>query len=367
MEIKNYIDQKKELYDLFLEFLETTSEHFIIFDYFTNFIKEKKYEENQEEFKHLLRLISKISNNHHRHHDFNHKIHNALLYFKDKIKQTLSNIEIFEIFKNNKLTLLFLLEKNILVLDESIIYYMIQLDDLYDFNFCHFFYSEIKPFIDEGKVKMDKFEFDLNFLNNYEEKRHIGENDSYVCSLIRQDLIDDFVSYMTQSNLSNNKTIDPSIYETNSFIIKSKLTLIEYAAFYGSIQIFQYLKMNNADLDPFLWICAIHSNDAQMVHLLEVSGVKMDEETFVSCIDESIKCHHNGVCNYISENLVTKNISKSKLDEVFVTSSIKHYNYAFFPNNLDNNSCFYSLCRYDYFILINLFYEMRMNDYEVQI
>ena len=92
----------------------------------------------------------------------------------------------------------------------------------------------------------------------------------------------------------------------------------------------------------------------EIIHLLEENNIKPPSNDYEECLKESIKCHHNGVCNYISENLVTKNISKSKLDEVFVTSSIKHYNYAFFPNNLDNNSCFYSLCRYDYFIIVDI-------------
>ena len=50
---------------------------------------------------------------------------------------------------------------------------------------------------------------------------------------------------------------------------KKKPTLIEYAAFNGSIQIFQYLKMNKVELNEELWSYAIHSGNAQIIHLLE--------------------------------------------------------------------------------------------------
>ena len=70
-----------------------------------------------------------------------------------------------------------------------------------------------------------------------------GENDSYRSSLIRQDLIDDFISHVSRTNISLTSKIEPSIFETNQFLIENKPTLIEYSAFYGSIQICKYLKI----------------------------------------------------------------------------------------------------------------------------
>lgn len=49
-----------------------------------------------------------------------------------------------------------------------------------------------------------------------------------------------------------------SIFEANSYLIEKKTqTLIEYAAFFGSIQIIKYLHFNNVELDPSLWIYVI--------------------------------------------------------------------------------------------------------------
>ena len=51
-------------------------------------------------------------------------------------------------------------------------------------------------------------------------------------------------------------------------------TLIEYSAFYGSIQIFNFLRMNNVELSPSLWLYAIHGNNAELIHLLEENKVE---------------------------------------------------------------------------------------------
>ena len=44
---------------------------------------------------------------------------------------------------------------------------------------------------------------------------------------------------MTQINPKNYQTkIKPSIYETNKYIIQNPPTIIEYAAFFGSLKIY---------------------------------------------------------------------------------------------------------------------------------
>ena len=41
-----------------------------------------------------------------------------------------------------------------------------------------------------------------NINSNFEEKRINGENDSYLCSLIRNDSVENFVCYEHQTNIS---------------------------------------------------------------------------------------------------------------------------------------------------------------------
>ena len=61
--------------------------------------------------------------------------------------------------------------------------------------------------------------------------------------------------------------ISSSFYETNSFLLKKKtISLIEYSAFFGSIQIFQFLVFNNVDLNDDLWFYAIHGKNAEIIY-----------------------------------------------------------------------------------------------------
>ena len=78
----------------------------------------------------------------------------------------------------------------------------------------------------------------------------IGENDNEICKLITKDLIKDFIIYVNKNCYPIKSIIDPSIYET--CFINDKITLLEYAIFFGSIQIFNYLRQNGSKLDHIL-------------------------------------------------------------------------------------------------------------------
>ena len=93
---------------------------------------------------------------------------------------------------------------------------------------------------------------------SFAESRREGENQDYICKLIRTDSVKEFIIYVTKSNLSLTQTvIKPSIFETNRLLTARSLSLIEYAAFYGSIPIFRYLLQNNVEFNSQLWIYAI--------------------------------------------------------------------------------------------------------------
>ena len=127
-------------------------------------------------------------------------------------KQTLSNLELFEIFKSNKLIVLFLLQEQIIKLDEFIILEMLNYQKEIIPKYCYFFILEINEFINKNesfsylKEKISVIEdeiktFDVTSLEDYEEKRLLGENDSNICSLIRNDSIEEFISYVESKNI----------------------------------------------------------------------------------------------------------------------------------------------------------------------
>ena len=63
---------------------------------------------------------------------------------------------------------------------------------------------------------------------------------------------------INKNNFSLKFKIKASIFETNSFLINRTPTMIEYSAFFGSFQIFQYLLTNEVEVDSNLWLYAIH-------------------------------------------------------------------------------------------------------------
>ena len=225
-----------------------------------------------------------------------------------------------------------------------------------------FFYPEIIEFVDEdikNKIEKELLGIDQRFISNFEAKRQIGENDSYICSLIRQDLVQEFIIYVNRYNIPLTSTIIPSIFETNSLLIKRESTsMIEYAAFFGSIQIFKYLQLNNVRLEPSLWIYSIHSKNPELIHLLEENEVKPVDNSFDEVLKESIKCHHNEITDYIIDNLLDKNIEKIYIENKFI-KNIFYYcfcyqNYQYFPKKIDNKFFYFYLCMFDYFELVKI-------------
>lgn len=362
MEIEQYINQKKQYYDNFRRFIENNNDtDEANYLNLVQVVEEQKILENREELKLFLKLILIISNNYHRYSGFFNKIKKILFNIKDNIKQTFSNLEIFNIFYHNKLIILFLCKNHILTIDQSIYDQIIAKKET-DRNFFYYFYPEIKTFLTEEETKIIENKLlkeNPKFFEKFEENRQIGENDSKICQIIRNDSIDEFISYVNETNLPLSSKIKPSIFETNSFLIKNQEpTLIEYAAFFKSAQIFKYLSDNKVELSPSLWLYAIHGHDTELIHLLEENKIDPPDMSYEKCFKESIKCHHNDVANYIMINFLKKedelSINDNNFDDNYISYSFKYQNYLFMPKNFNNKFVFCYLCKYDYLTLVDI-------------
>ena len=51
-------------------------------------------------------------------------------------------------------------------------------------------------------IKEDILSNNVTAFENYEEKRHEGENESHICSLIRNDSVEEFITYINRHNIS---------------------------------------------------------------------------------------------------------------------------------------------------------------------
>ena len=358
-EIQEYIKEKKEIYDNLKKFLESIENTEQDFENLIKIISEQKQEETQAALTKFLQLIANIGNNCHRDESLFKKIFKLIEYYTEQIKQTFSNNEIFNIFGSNKKILLFLFKNKIITIDDTIYNEILFKREPNGNCYSHFFYPEIKNFSNEEKVAIiekELFEKNPNIFDCFEEKREEGENDSFICSLIRKDSVEEFIEYINRKNISVNSELINSIFETNNFLNENENTvLIEYAAFFGSIQIFRYLLQNDAELKPSLWLYAIHSRNPELIHVLEEQKVDLPNDNYEKLFCESIKCHHNEIADYIESNYLTPNNEETRRKQEVLNSIIHFNNYEYFPSDLEDGDEFYYLCRNNFNKLVTLF------------
>ena len=372
MEIQDHLDKLKKLHSIVLDYIDKDDHIEENFENLCNFIKEQKLTKSGSEFKLFLRLISSISDNHYRANNFFEKIERIIIKYKTIIQKFYSKEELCVIFQNNKRLLFFLLNEKMIIFDEFV------LKTIIEKRYSKYFIPEIKKF----DPKNTPFTSDLKDIfrivipKDFDEKRKIGENNNKICEIIRNDLIDEFISYVEQFNYPLNSMIEPSIYETNLLLLSKTPNLIEYAAFFGACQIFNYLFFNGAKIEPSLWIYGVHSDNSMMIHLLEEKQIKPNEGKnkyqyneifpFKESVIESIMCHNNLVAIYILNNYENEKTKKSengnfqnKIEKYIESKSFEYYNFGFFPEKVVNNDIFVYLCLYDYQPLVKTFLSTR--------
>lgn len=359
MSVQDYVSQEKKIYESLLRIIECEpdNEYSDLLCQFYNQIELQKIDQNRDELGELLQAISCVSQNYNRSGNLATKIMKILTHYSEQIKQSFSNFEIFNFFKKDKLLLLSLFEHEIISVDENILKILIKRKEEI------FFYYEVKNLLSEKEENSIKEAIlqRVKSMNEFEEKRKIGENNEYLCELIRTDSIEQFVTFVNQANIPLNSQIEPSIFETNSFLINKKATLIEYAAFFGSIKIFQYLRLNKVELESSLWFYAIHSNKAELIHLLEECHIELPDSFYLKLLKESIKCHHNSIANYFINNYINESDAvfqiKNSINENIVSYCFHYHNYDFIPDYFNDKRVFIYMCKYNYVKLVKLFIE----------
>lgn len=364
MDLKDYLDKQEKLYNTLLQFLEEEGETADIKP-LLNIFKDFKIDDNNNcNFSSLLQMIAKISENHFRHPYFIQRVDTVLLHIKDQIKKTFKSTEIYEIFKGNFLILLYLYKKEIFLFDEEFSSYITQLfekDDDIALRFALFMYPEAKHFLNKEYQYIAYnylIEIDKNIFANFDEFRKKGENNFELCEMIRKDLVEEFVTYVNQSILPLSSKIQNSVFETNSLLIEKQASLIEYAAFFGSFQIFQYLYMSKVKLEPSLWIYAIHGKNVDIIHFLEENHIELPYKPF----EESIKCHHNEISDYFLANYTHQDIEKGFLDEIVLIYCIHYRNFAYVNDHFDPQLSFFFACKFNYKELVVLLLESKKID-----
>ena len=348
MEIEEALAIKRDFQSLFLEFLENNDDDCDIFMELTKYIIDSNISKNHQDLQDIFYMISNIVNYHKREHHFFDKIIQVLKFILPDIQSHFNNIDLYNIFKTNKLFLLFLIQQKVIIPTTDLINIIKQLSTE-QFTTIHksafvdgkpvysisseklpnryFLYTSFKSYVNNSIKKQIEKEIRQKFdtdIKTFEKKCQKGENDSFICGLIREDLIDEFVIHVNKTNYPLNSTIDDSIFECNFFLINKNPTLIEYATFCGSIQIFKYLQINQVQINESIWEYAIHGRNPDIIHVIESLKIEPSQTLVI----ESIKCHHNGIANYMKNNIVTSD----KEEDDFIYAALDHYNYAFLPD-----------------------------------
>lgn len=307
MNINEYIDQKKQLHYFLLSYIDSETDVAYNYQILIDFIEYTKLLENKGELREFLHLISILLKYHHRHQNFFEKFEIIIKFLEKDIKRTFTNFEFFLMMKSNKRFLLFLFKTEIIKIDQNIVNFFIGSNK----NYCHYFYPEVKEFLDQ-KLRI-KIEEEISYIKNFDDQRKTGENETYLCNLIRNDLIDEFVSYVNKINLPLTTKIKNSLFETNK-ILQNESSLIEYSSFFGSIQIFKYLLLNNIEINSNLFTFGFCGRNPEIIHLIENSN-KFQYNHFLAQLKMSIKCHHNEITEYILNNHIKENEAFLKMEK----------------------------------------------------
>lgn len=409
MNANEYLQVMCDIHRKIIHYIDSKDDEQSRFEELNTFLTDYNIISNKILLKDFLYLICSLSCNHHRYPNFFDKILGILETLKNQIKSFYTESEIFNIFKGNKRLLLFLFDEKLITPSEAINqtlskqkyntynkYFQAEVEfklltnlPFYDFlsknyNYGFFLssfdsinYNEIYDTVHQMRkngvlhnnntytiVKDSQEEEEGNDEDDakeVEEKRRIGENDSYLAFMIRNDLVVDFISYVTKTNISLNSQLKKSIYETNPFLYEKEISLIQYSAFFGSIEILKYLLINKVETDDSLWYFAIHGDNPEIIHLLEYNKIQPENDNYYPLYIESIKCHHNNVANYIEQNYISTEVLKEKKLEIYCTI-LKNRNFPLFEMELKSNSeYFIEFCKYGYFYIVNSLIESKVD------
>lgn len=301
---------------------------------------------NKHDLKIVLHIILRLSNDFHRNPYFYNRIFNILKNLEKEIKTFFTNDSIFNIFKGNKRILLFLIEEKILFLDKSIIS-IFKSTKYFNLGYPDFFIDEIAPFESEEFIQSIKD----NLLEDYQKFRKYGESHFQLCQFVRNNQVDEFSSYLKQNNYDVNIFLNRSLFDTNSFLLKDEPTLIEYAFFYGSVDIINFMVDKNVELTSKLWLYAVHSNNKSLFDFLHDYKIQPPKSSYKSCFYECLKCHNNDLATYIQN----KYLQNAKLNNMqLIIHCLKYYNFNYIKDNeFIEKVSFYTFCKYDYFYIVN--------------
>ena len=205
-----------------------------------------------------------------------------------------------------------------------------------------------KDYIPKNIDKLQKNDWRLH-LKYIQEGNHLE-----LLVAIKNDNIDKLQEISAQSNFDYNQNIlfspyeiysfisvleiEYSTYEKHSFVESKEISLIDYAAFFGSIKCFKFLLLNGADLSN-TGKYAVAGGNLEIIHLCEQNNI-----SFIEADEAAIEFHRNDIFYYLYDNNLVKSVKRrrSKMESENARFSRSGFNfrknfgfYSFHEQNTD--------------------------------
>ena len=367
-ELSDLLTPFADIESLFLEILSSKQEDIQIhFDNFYSFLDKFSVSTHKKRCIMLLEMISQIS--------FFIPLNDELMdrviriidhLFVDKNNLNISGSfkakEILKIFSNNKYFILHLYEKNVIKLEELINYlYRISQNNNYNKPLVYYFLPEILEYEKKNTnrltnliVKRNELSqvyqklLDENKLKDFINERNGSNRDRYLLKAIKNDNINDFLSFISQTDYDLSKEIELNDFELNHYLLsKKKMNIIDYSLIYGSINVFKYLvtqeKLSEKISLESLNYAVIGGNN-EIIHMVENSFI-FDKK----CLKSAIECHRHDLYHYLLENY---QLAMDPSDEFKVSLESCNFNHMilfmrfsnFFNNICSNGEILFYVC-----------------------
>lgn len=156
---------------------------------------------------------------------------------------------------------------------------------------------------------ISKFNLENRDANNTEYTEEIksklenySENNNYhILSLIEDDNLDDFITYITVNKVSlNQRCFLTNNYDINEMLFETWFTYFDYTVFYGAVKIMKYLYLqnisysNSVNLSKYL----VHSGSSEIVYFIEDKFSK-DVIDYKVALETALLCNEYVVADYI--------------------------------------------------------------------
>lgn len=156
----------------------------------------------------------------------------------------------------------------------------------------------------------------------YTKYRNDGYNENIIYQLVKNDDVDGFQSIFNQAyKVDINQMIPDSIFDRVLFL-KDGARPLHIAAYFGSIKIFKYLLLNEADFQlkdnasNNVTHFAVAGGNAEIIHILEHNEWDFHRAPFIAT-----QFHRNDIYTYLFES---KYLNNEKESNVLISASISN-------------------------------------------